>query len=354
MPGSLYNTLLRPSKMVRLHVLCWIIFITYELSTLWFISVGFRPASFYLCFYTLNIGMFYFQALVVLHPREKYTLTDGIRIPLLIVFALLAYLFISILISTYLKNESYEQLKATFFNHTYFGSTVWRGTYFMLYGTGYSFLIRYNQKKERAATHAIENEKLNNKLLRAEQDFLRAQINPHLLFNTLNFIKYAVRKRPDEADQAIMRLSGLMDFALENNSTTIPLNKELEQVENIIMLNQLRYNHTLNISYKTEIHDMETPVIPLILLTLVENIFKHGNLLEEDHPAEIRIESTPEYLLFQTCNFPGMSRAFKSGKTGLKNIDLRLRQFYPDNYRFSYGLEGNVFKVEAKINYKNN
>jgi len=65
----------------------------------------------------------------------------------------------------------------------------------MLLATGYYILLNYNDKKEKTMTQAIENEKLKNDVLRAEQDFLRAQINPHLLFNTLSFIKYAAKKK---------------------------------------------------------------------------------------------------------------------------------------------------------------
>ncbi|MCX2482783.1 sensor histidine kinase [Pedobacter sp. MR2016-24] len=233
----------------------------------------------------------------------------------------------------------------------YLANIVWRGSYFMLYGTGYYFLIRYNQKKERTLKQAIENEKLENSLLRAEQDFLRAQINPHLLFNSLNFIRYAIRKRPAEADDAIMRLAGMMGFALESTTGTIPLSRELEQIDNLIALNQLRFNHTLYLNYSTEIHDPETPTIPIILLTLVENVFKHGNLRDEKFSASIKIESTPAYLLFESSNLAIEKNSVKSNKTGIQNISLRLDQFYKNQYRFSHELHENIYKVELKIDY---
>ena len=222
----------------------------------------------------------------------------------------------------------------------------------MLYGTGYYFLIRYNQKKERTLTQAIENEKLENNLLRAEQDFLRAQINPHLLFNSLNFIRYAIRKRPAEADDAIMRLSGMMGFALETTNGMIPLSRELEQIDNLIALNQLRFNNMLCLNYSTDVHDPETPTIPIILLTLVENVFKHGNLRNEESPAFIKIQSTPAYLLFESSNLAIEHNSVKSNKTGIQNISLRLDQFYKNQYRFSHELHENSYKVALKIDYQ--
>lgn len=268
----------------------------------------------------------------------------------MIIVEAVVYFFLYCLIGLFLRFLINEKLNLQFIDERYSFTAVYRAIYFILLGTGYYFLVSYNQKKEKELTQTIENEKLKNELLQAEQDFLRAQINPHLLFNTLNFIKYAAKKKPEEANEAIMRLSGIMSFALENNTTTIPIRKEIDQVENIIRLNQLRYNHTLLINYTTDIHNFETPVIPILLLTLVENVFKHGDLTNTENPVEIRVETTDEYLLFRTANVPNGSRALRSDHTGLANIKSRLDHFYKENYRFSFGIEGNIFKVEIKVN----
>jgi len=233
-------------------------------------------------------------------------------------------------------------------------TNLYRGAQFILYGTGYYFLVNYIRKREKSLIQDVENEKLKNDVLRAEQDFLRAQINPHLLFNTLSFIKYAAKKKPEEADEAVIRLSGIMSFALENNSETILVATELEQVENIIGLNQLRYNHTLNINYIKNLKNNQATIIPIVLLTLIENIFKHGNLLDEVHPAQIYIESDESHLLVQTSNLPNRNSHIKSTNKGLANIRSRMDQYYAENYHFSHEMSDNLFKVELRINYKNN
>lgn len=278
------------------------------------------------------------------------TLTDIWRIPMLTALELLFYFFISYIIVFTLFKFKYAVLKLPVIDKKYVILIVWRGIYFTLYGTGYYILMRYNQKKEKTLTQAVENEQLKNEVLRAEQDFLRAQINPHLLFNTLSFIKYAARKRPDEADEAVIRLSGIMGFALDNNSPTILLTTEMEQVENIIGLNQLRYNHTLKVNYIKEIENPQATIIPIILLTLVENVFKHGNLLDKEYPAIIRVVSTNEYILLQTSNLPSHNSHTRSTYTGLTNISSRLKQFYKDSHDFNYGMDDTLFKVEIKIN----
>lgn len=346
----LYKSYLKLPESTIIHIFCWFVFISYEVALTIIFLENTKPFILYFLFYVLNISLFYFHSLIVLKRLYTNTLTDIWRIPLLIILELILYFFISYLIVFVLSKFQYAVLKLPDIDKKYIALSVWRGIYFILYGTGYYFLMRYTQKKEKTLTQAVENEKLKNDLLRAEQDFLRAQINPHLLFNTLSFIKYAARKKPDEADEAVIRLSGIMGFALDNNSQTILLVTEMEQVENIIGLNQLRYNHTLNVNYTTQIENPQATIIPIILLTLVENVFKHGNLLEKEQPAIIRVVSTNEYVLLQTSNLPGHNSHTRSTYTGLTNINSRLKQFYKNNHEFNYGMNEDLFKVEIKIN----
>lgn len=336
-----------------IHSLCWGIFILYEIIIIGIITRHFQSFTLYLVFYLLNISLFYLHSLLVLRSSSTSAIVNLWRIPLFIVLELGAYTIITILFSFYLKKAvPYSIFSREFLTSIYLANIVWRGSYFMLGGTGYYFLLRYNQKKERTLTQAIENEKLENSLLRAEQDFLRAQINPHLLFNSLNFIRYAIRKSPAKADDAIMRLSGMMGFALETTTNTIPLSRELEQIDNLIALNQLRFNNMLCLNYRTDIHNQDTPTIPIILLTLVENVFKHGNLRDEAFPAFIKIETNSAYLLFESSNLVIENNSVKSNKTGIQNISLRLDQLYKNQYRFSHELHGKIYKVTLKIDYQ--
>ncbi|AMQ00091.1 hypothetical protein AY601_3220 [Pedobacter cryoconitis] len=340
-------------KEVRIHIICWVIFILYEISILKLMRLDYQPSITYVLYYTLNISLFYFHALIVLKRGTINTKADYWRLPIFIALELIVHYCLAISISWILiEQKSAIQFK-TVFSVKAVAGTVWRGIYFILYASAYYLLFSYNDKRRRELVQTIENEQLQNKLLRAEQDFLRAQINPHLLFNTLSFIKYAAKKKPEEANEAIMRLSSIMGFALENNSQTILVSKELEQVENIIKLNQLRFNHTLHINYVTQLNNDQVTIIPIILLTLVENIFKHGNLLDKDYPAEIRVASMDEYLTIQTSNLPNYDSNVESGKTGLANITSRLDQFYKNNYKFSHEMAGKLFKVELVLKLKN-
>jgi two-component system LytT family sensor kinase len=129
---------------------------------------------------------------------------------------------------------------------------------------------------------------------------------------------------------------------------------ELEQVENIIGLNQLRYNHKLHINYIKSLKNDKATIIPIVILTLVENIFKHGMLLEEEFPAKIYIESDEDHLLVETSNLPNPNSHVLSNNKGLANIRSRMHQHYGSNHSFTHKLDNNLFKVELRINYKNN
>jgi two-component system LytT family sensor kinase len=339
--------------MVQLHLICWVIFIAYEVSLS---ALAQGPAAFahYVLFYLINISIFYVHSGFLFYCLSPSTSQNIWRITLFVIFELVIYCLLAVASGALIWKFIYHKPYLNFLNLNYILITMYRAMSFILYGTGYYFLINYIRKREMNLIQDIENEKLKNDILRTEQDFLRAQINPHLLFNTLNFIKYAARKRPEEADEAVMRLSGIMGFALENNTETILVTKELEQVENIISLNQLRFNHTLHINYIKNIYDMEASIIPLVLLTLVENIFKHGALLDEESPADIIIEATKEYLLIKTSNLPNRSNGIMSTNKGLANISSRMKQFYGQHHYFKHFMDGDLFKVEIKINYSTN
>jgi len=336
-------------KNALIHLACWLIFCIYEILLAGSISGEFLPFIHYLLFYSINIALFYFHAYFLLN----YTTTFKInlwRVPLVVILEFAVYVLANLTISFLVNKYLYNIADGTIINYKYLPGAAHRGVYFILYSTLYYLIIIYIRKRENELQKRIEIEKLNNQVLVAEQAFLRAKINPHLLFNTLSFIKYAAKKKPiGVADEAIIRLSGIMNFALENNSDTQLLTHELEQVENIIALNQLRFDHTLNISLIKNIENKNVSLIPLVLLTIVENVFKHGNLMDAEHPAVIKVESTSAYLKIETSNLVNETPVSASHNIGIENIQSRLEQFYKDRYEFDLRKEDNIFLVSLRI-----
>ncbi|RYG09173.1 MAG: hypothetical protein EOO07_24325, partial [Chitinophagaceae bacterium] len=168
----------------------------------------------------------------------------------------------------------------------------------------------------------------------------------------LNFVKFAAKNRPVDAENAIIRLSEIMRFALEqSNADLISVSSEIQQIKNVIELNCLRFDNKLNINYEEAIEDESLQIIPIVLLTLVENLFKHGNLLENEIPAIIKINADENRLVFHTSNLPN-AVILKSTKTGIKNIVSRLKLYYGDDFQFTFGLQDGIYLTKLNIPLK--
>ncbi len=345
---------MNPSKTrsdhLKIHVICWAIFIVYESLVAGMMIGQFSPLLHYVFFYSLNISVFYFHAYVVMRWSFSGKNRAWWKLPFFVVLEVLAYIGITILL-TYLLEMLNMRKTPIDFNNRYFFSTIWRGTWFILYASGYYFLISFILRSKEELKKAIEIEQLNGKLIRAEIDFLRSQINPHLLFNTLNFVKYAAKRNPEQSDEAIVRLSQIMSFAMGNTADGLVLVKdELEQIENIIQLNRLRFGGKLQVHFHQNLKNKDLQIIPIILLTLTENVFKHGYLLDPNFPAEISFQETEEGIEFKTRNLiqEGVFTEASSHK-GLSNILSRLESTYGDKFTFDHGKEDRHYTTSLFI-----
>lgn len=238
------------------------------------------------------------------------------------------------------------------FDEAYFAVVVYRALFFITFGTGYHFLKQFLKRRVGELRHTIEVGKLQNQLLIAQKDYLRAQINPHLLFNTLDFIKAVSKKNPEKSDEAIDCLSEIMDYALKSSTKSVVfVVEEVEQMQHMIRLNLLRSNNRINLNFIKKIENRNAEIIPIVLLTLVENVFKHGNLLDKNIPACFELFTDNKFITFKTCNLLAMALPKKNEATGLKNITDRLDQYYPGRHQFSFDTRENIFYTELKITY---
>lgn len=335
----------------RLHFICWAAFIFYEVIITGLLLGHFSPILSYLTFYAVNISLFYIHSLIILPFSLDKSIKSLWLAPLLISFELAVYFMLILLAEKIIF--SITGGKDVQISRAFIAATIWRGIYFILYGTGYYFLLSYITNRNKFYQSAISAEQLKTRLVRAEKDFLRAQINPHLLFNTLNFIKYAAKKKPENVEEAVLTLADIMTFSLNDNHTEyVAIGTEVTQITNVIRLNQLRFEERLQMEFFTEIADNNRPIIPIVLLTLTENIFKHGELLKPASPALVKITSTDKSLSFYSINLCSFSRPIEKAQNhGLKNITARLETYYPGNYQFNYGIDGSMFTVNLIIEF---
>jgi len=312
----------------------------------------FSSPLYYLLFYSLNIGLFYLHARIVMPFSRRTGLAGIILFSALIIVEFAVYLAGAVAVSLILEAIPGEKKTPYVFNFDYIIVVLYRALFFLAFGTGLYLLREYWKRREREMARSLEVERLQNQLLTAQKDYLRAQINPHLLFNTLDFIKAVSKKNPEQSDEAIDCLSEIMDYALKtSHKDYIAVEREVEQIGHMIRLNMLRSDNRLHLEFKKEFNTHSAQIIPIVLLTLVENIFKHGNLLDKDYPALIELTTNRESLIFRTRNLIGDTPPSRTEHTGLKNIKERLMQSYPAGHFFRSGAEENLFFTELRVSF---
>jgi LytS/YehU family sensor histidine kinase len=185
----------------------------------------------------------------------------------------------------------------------------------------------------------FRDQKLKSEMMYQHQTqelaLLKAQVNPHFFFNTLNNIYSLVYRKSDDAPVALLKLSEIMRYMLyESKSDTVPLPKELEQLENYLELEKLRLKDPDFISYRFEGNGNGIMIPPMLLISFVENAFKHGKRRVKNPGITIRISTKGKKLNFMVANYtlgrqPGSA---DTGGIGLKNISRRLELLYPGSH----------------------
>ncbi len=188
----------------------------------------------------------------------------------------------------------------------------------------------------------VQKQKLN-----AELSFLKAQINPHFLFNTLNSIYALAIRKSDDAPKAIVQLSELMRYILkDSDADTVPLDKELGYIGNYIALQKQRLGNTAQISYAAPAGTAGYQIAPLILMSFVENAFKHGVNPNQDSAIHIYITVRDEQLHLSLINnkVTSINREETMG-IGLKNATSRLAHLYPGKHKLTIKNDEKTFSV---------
>jgi hypothetical protein len=196
----------------------------------------------------------------------------------------------------------------------------------------------------------LEKEKLETELR-----FLKYQFNPHFLFNSINSIFFLIHKNPDVASSSLAQFSELLRHHLyECNAELVPLEKELTYLRNFIALEKLRQNHgTVVTTDIPEDFPGDASIAPFILMTFVENAFKHVSKdSNRENRINIRLNAHLHSLDFEVSNSIsplGTQQALHYGGIGLKNVQRRLDLIYPGKYRLDIRDESNVFRVKLSI-----
>jgi len=328
----------------KLHLLIWALFIFYEAILIGYISRAFGHPLSYFLHYTAAIILFYVHAELFLPWALAVRKQILWRLPLVLV-EIAVFVFVSFLLDQILVALGVAHEKTLHISWLYIFSMLYRGGYFLGFSSGYYYLITYT--KEKRKTNELEKQHLNDiinqqkaeqELTKAQNAFLKAQINPHFLFNTLDFIYHSIAESSPIAADAVIVLTEMMRYAVDADKMGeyILLGEEIEQAENLIYLNQVRKNHSLYFKLKYSEHIKNFRLIPLVLLTLVENTFKHGNLNQPSDEAVIDIYVDEHYLNIDSYNLISQDAPNNGSHSGLNNIQKRLSYTYGSEVVFHY------------------
>jgi len=185
----------------------------------------------------------------------------------------------------------------------------------------------------------------------AELTALKAQLNPHFLFNTLNSIYYLARKKSDSTPDMILKLSNLMRFVLTDTKTEwISLEKEVGCIQEYIDLQRLRLTDKTKVVFEQSGEVTDQLIAPLLLLPFVENAFKYGVSSRTSSTISIFLSINKNKLVFIVRNgkMNSVSESESTG-TGLKNVKRRLDLSYPDKHALMIQETDEVFAAELKI-----
>ncbi len=189
----------------------------------------------------------------------------------------------------------------------------------------------------------------------AELKFLKAQVHPHFLFNTLNNLYALTLDKSDSASEVVLKLSDLLNYMLyECNEDTILLSKEISLIENFLALESIRYGNSLSVKLNVDGETAGKKIAPMLLLPFVENAFKHGvSKVSRNAKVGINLEVSGSDLQFIVVNSkPLLVEKDEAGYTegiGLKNVKRRLELLYPDHYHFSIIEEDQEFKIKLNL-----
>ena len=208
-----------------------------------------------------------------------------------------------------------------------------------------------NRSEEKRQIEELKTEKISTEL-----NFLKAQIHPHFLFNTLNNLYALTLDKSDKAPEVVAKLSEILDYILYKcKDPKVPLSNEVDLIKNYIELERLRYGDRLQVEFKEEVNFNQAVVAPMILISIIENAFKHG-VSGSVQKSEIRIdlkvdENQISFNVFNTKNtFVQEDKMRYKDGIGAKNVRRQLELVYPNKYVWEVAETDETYEVNLILN----
>lgn len=296
------------------------------------------------------LASYYFAYFVIPNyvTKKKYIVSLGLTILGTYFFAVLARIFIIHIGENLVRKPPFEQetileiLSQFKLLLLHYVPAIYSTVFIFL---AVKFFMNYKAVKEKELLFTKEK-------VASELKTLKAQLNPHFLFNTLNNIYVLSIENSPKTPKSIEKLSKILDHVLYRcNTKYVSLSSEIELLENYIELEKLRYDDRLEINFNTHL-EQDGEIAPLILLSLVENAFKHGAGEDSGSPKiNIDVYNTNAQFKFVVSNtVANESGSIERTPIGLKNIKKQLNLIYQNRYELQIDNSREVFTVTIKIN----
>jgi two-component system, LytTR family, sensor kinase len=288
-------------------------------------------------------GLFYLNVFF-LFPKYLQTRKFISLVVLLMVFNLIS-ICMRLILSTTFQQSGIDNFIDNFFSPVLF----WNQFRVNLLFIGISFAYWFAKRSYRAEK---KQQKLEREVLDAKLNALKHQINPHFLHNTLSFIYTKSLPFSEQLAGAIAKLSEMMRYSLGETDVDgkVSLEKEVLHIKNFIDIQQMRFDNRLNISFAITGDLCQCRVMPLLLITFVENAFKHGKLQDADYPLNIRLWTVQRLLCFEVRNRKANWKKEEAHGIGLENVRNRLHLVYPQQHVLNIHDGEDEFIVNLKIN----
>lgn len=342
----------KPKVKTLVHIVFWLVMLYFN----WTISFGSYDSKsgsevyYYLTNCLLILGVFYSSGFLL--RLSDAVLWKALLLGLSFIFVLYFNYYVITLLNAHFIHEKgfLYRYKAMIGDVSFVG--IWKSpkvialtfsTTIYLFYLPLIFKLLYEVFKK-----LYYERKLKEENMQLELDFLRAQVNPHFLFNTVNNI-YSMVLDNERAANSLLRLADLMRYTLyEAGNESVPLKRELEFINEYIDLERLRLPHhkTIHLEIKG---DIKTQVIkPLILITFVENAIKHGiNMTNGSAHADIKIEIKNNDLVLHCSN--SVVADIQPEGLGLSNTLKRLSYYYADRHQYTQTTENGNYTVVLHI-----
>jgi sensor histidine kinase YesM len=210
------------------------------------------------------------------------------------------------------------------------------------------YSVKKNNRMEKRAR------KLENEVSEARLSILKHQINPHFLYNTLSYMYSQARPISEPLSKSILMLSDMMRYSLnktDENGLTL-IEKEIEYIENFIEIHRLRFENDFFLNFDVDGVIGNKKIVPLLLITFVENAIKHGKLNDSQKPIDIHLLILKNELVFSVKNYKQEGTKDETSGIGLENTKKRLNLVYHNKHTLEIVDETDKFFIKLKITLK--